>query len=82
MERTGDDGAGITSMPLDLSSFDGVRAFAAKFTADARSDHGLNVLVANAGTLIQEYTRTDDDWEATCVQRSYLRYDDDQLTRR
>ncbi|KAI6094865.1 short-chain dehydrogenase [Pisolithus croceorrhizus] len=71
MERAGDDGSGITSMPLDLSSFDGVRAFAATFTADARSDHGLNVLVANAGTLMQEYTRTDDDLEAT-FQVNYL----------
>ncbi|KAI6095377.1 NAD(P)-binding protein [Pisolithus sp. B1] len=63
MERTGDDGAGITSLPLDLSSFDSVCAFAAMFTADARLDHGLNVLIANAGTFVQEYTRTGDDWE-------------------
>ncbi|KAI6095373.1 short-chain dehydrogenase [Pisolithus sp. B1] len=71
MERTGDDGAGITLLPLDLSSFDSVRAFAATFTADARSDHGLNVLVAKAGTFVQEYTRTGDDWEVM-FQVNYL----------
>ncbi|KAI6025277.1 hypothetical protein PISMIDRAFT_9521 [Pisolithus microcarpus 441] len=34
-------------MPLDFRSFD---------SAEARSHHGLNVLVANAGTFVQEYT--------------------------
>ncbi|KAI5998594.1 short-chain dehydrogenase [Pisolithus albus] len=71
MERTGDDGTGITSMPLDLSSFDSVRAFAATFSAEACSDRGLNVLVANAGTFVQEYTRTDDNWEVM-FQVNYL----------
>ncbi|KAI6025269.1 short-chain dehydrogenase [Pisolithus microcarpus] len=71
MERTGDDGTGMTSMPLDLSSFDSVRAFAATFSAEACSNHGLNVLVANAGTFVQEYTRTDDDWEVM-FQVNYL----------
>ncbi|KAI6100682.1 short-chain dehydrogenase [Pisolithus croceorrhizus] len=71
MERAGNDGAGIIPMPLDLSSFDSVRAFAATFTAEARSDHGLDILVANAGTSVQEYTRTDDDWEVM-LQVNYL----------
>ncbi|KAI6094871.1 NAD(P)-binding protein [Pisolithus croceorrhizus] len=71
MERAGDDGTGITSLLLDLSSFDSVRAFAATFTADARSDYGLNVLVANAGAFVQRYTRTDDDWEVM-FQVNYL----------
>ncbi|KAI6113394.1 NAD(P)-binding protein [Pisolithus thermaeus] len=71
MERTGDDGTGIIPMLLDLGSFDSVRAFAATFTAEACSDHGLDVLVANAGTSVQEYTRTDDDWEVM-FQVNYL----------
>ncbi|KAI6013442.1 hypothetical protein PISMIDRAFT_105437 [Pisolithus microcarpus 441] len=72
MERIGDDGTGITSMPLDLSSFDSVCAFAATFSAEACLNHGLNVLITNAGMFMQEYTRTDDNWEAMQFQVNYL----------
>ncbi|KAI5998591.1 hypothetical protein EDD15DRAFT_2240255 [Pisolithus albus] len=43
IECIGDDSTGITSMSLDFRSFD---------SAEARSHHGLNVLVTNAGTLV------------------------------
>ncbi|KAI5989654.1 short-chain dehydrogenase [Pisolithus orientalis] len=71
MERTDDDGDGIIPLPLDLSSFDSVRAFAATFAAQPCSDDGLNVLVANAGMFIREYTTTSDNWEIT-LQVNYL----------
>lgn len=70
MECIGDDNTGITSMPLDFRSFD---------SAEARSHHGLNVLVANAGTFVQEYT------EKLCASDGHIHptmVDDDQTTRR
>lgn len=69
-------------MPLNLGSFDSVRAFMPTFTAEAHSDHGLNVLAAHPGAFAQEYTRTDDDSEVMYDPRLYALYDDGQLTRR
>ncbi|KAL4063549.1 hypothetical protein V8B97DRAFT_1520770 [Scleroderma yunnanense] len=76
LERTGlnklpEDGAGVASLPLDLSTFDTVREFADRFAADALLDTQLNILVANAGVLVRNYARTRDNWEVM-LQVNYL----------
>lgn len=72
MQRTGDDGSGITPFPLELSSFESVRALAATFAAESRSnDDGLNVLIVNAGGFVREHIKTSDGWEVT-LQVNYL----------
>jgi len=72
LERTGldenaEDDTGVVSWPLDLSTFDSVRAFADRFAAEALLDTQLNVFVANAGVYVQDYTETTDGWELMCV---------------
>ncbi|EGO00484.1 hypothetical protein SERLA73DRAFT_181097 [Serpula lacrymans var. lacrymans S7.3] len=52
----------IESWPLELDSFESVKAFVAKFEAESRSP---NVLVANAGVALNKYTKTQDGWETT-----------------
>ncbi|KAI6034816.1 short-chain dehydrogenase [Pisolithus marmoratus] len=72
MQRTGDDGAGITPLPLELGRFESVRALAARFAAEPHSnDDGLNVLIVNAGGFVREHIKTNDGWEVT-LQVNYL----------
>ncbi|KAH7888216.1 short-chain dehydrogenase [Phlebopus sp. FC_14] len=59
----------VTSWPLDLSTFESVRAFADRFAVEGNGR--LDVLIANAGVFTSEYTRTQDGWEIM-LQVNYL----------
>ncbi|OBZ73345.1 WW domain-containing oxidoreductase [Grifola frondosa] len=52
--------------PIDLSSFDSVRAF-----ADGFGDGKLDCLLLNAGVSMRVYSATKDGWEST-IQVNYL----------
>ncbi|KAL4073183.1 hypothetical protein V8B97DRAFT_1869162 [Scleroderma yunnanense] len=76
LERAGldnppEDGTGVASWPLDLSTFDSVREFASRFAAEALVGAQLNVLIANAGVNMLHYIKTKDDWELM-IQVNYL----------
>jgi NAD(P)-dependent dehydrogenase (short-subunit alcohol dehydrogenase family) len=60
VERSGNNGVEV--MPLDLASFRSIRAFAPDFLD--RFDR-LDVLVNNAGLILQRRTETEDSFEAT-----------------
>ncbi|KAF9238480.1 short-chain dehydrogenase [Melanogaster broomeanus] len=59
----------VSAWPLDLCTFETVRAFVDKFAAEG--DGQLNVLVANAGVFSMDYVQTQDGWE-TIFQVNYL----------
>ncbi|KAI6029815.1 hypothetical protein BKA83DRAFT_4223497 [Pisolithus microcarpus] len=72
LERTdsGDgEGSAMETWPLEMSSFDSVRAIADRLAV--REDNQLNVLVANAGVLLDAFDNTQDGWELT-LQVNYL----------
>ncbi|KAF9223414.1 short-chain dehydrogenase [Gyrodon lividus] len=59
----------VFARPLDLGSFENVRAFVDKFAAEGEGQ--LNVLVANAGVFCEDYTQTQDGWDLI-LQVNYL----------
>ncbi|KAI6040858.1 short-chain dehydrogenase [Pisolithus marmoratus] len=63
------DGSAVEAWPLEMSSFDSVRAIADRLAA--REDSQLNVLVANAGVILDDLNTTADGWELT-LQVNYL----------
>ncbi|KAH0833291.1 short-chain dehydrogenase [Lanmaoa asiatica] len=60
---------GVTAWPLDLNSFENVRAFVDRFAAEGNGV--LNALVANAGVFCPDYAQTSDGWEVM-LQVNYL----------
>ncbi|KAG8213030.1 hypothetical protein J3R82DRAFT_11422 [Butyriboletus roseoflavus] len=57
----------VAAWPLDLSSFENVRAFADRFAAEANGNGALHALVANAGVFRPDYAQTPDGWEVMYV---------------
>lgn len=73
LERTdsgNNEGTAVEAWPLEMNSFDSVRAIVDRLAA--REDSQLNVLVANAGVLLDDnFSSTPDGWELT-LQVNYL----------
>ncbi|KAI6116357.1 short-chain dehydrogenase [Pisolithus sp. B1] len=63
------EGSAVETWPLEMSSFDSVRAIADRLAT--REDSQLNVVVANAGVILDEFDNTQDGWELT-LQVNYL----------
>lgn len=53
----------VYAWPLELGSFQNVRAFVDKFATDGNGT--LNTFVANAGVMLHDYAQTQDGWEVT-----------------
>ncbi|EIW83043.1 short-chain dehydrogenase [Coniophora puteana RWD-64-598 SS2] len=69
IEARAQEGIGaIVASPLELTSFESVRAFVDEFAAGSSK---LDVLIANAAVSLQEYTQTGNGWETT-VQVNHL----------
>ncbi|KAL4068780.1 hypothetical protein V8B97DRAFT_814267 [Scleroderma yunnanense] len=65
----GEESQQVETCPLDLSKFDSVRAVADYMAA--KEDRQLNVVVANAAVLRQDYSSTLDGWNLT-LQVNYI----------
>lgn len=66
LERVDASGVPSTELyawPLELGSFQNVRAFVDKFATDGNGT--LNTFVANAGAVLRDYAQTQDGWEVT-----------------
>ncbi|KAG9315299.1 short-chain dehydrogenase [Chiua virens] len=71
IERAEAGSMNVTAWPLDLASFESVRAFADRFAIQGSGASRLDALVANAGLFCPEYARTPDGWDLM-LQVNYL----------
>ncbi|KAL4079025.1 hypothetical protein J3A83DRAFT_4185141 [Scleroderma citrinum] len=55
----------VEACSLDLSKFDGVRAVADHMAV--KEDRQLNIIIANAGVLLRDYSSTPDGWDSSLV---------------